>query len=73
MSYQIFPLIAKIPKEGESDSENVNALILYLDWFKGTVHPQVILLKYVMVITVNKNCTIIIKNYTWYHRYKEII
>ena len=26
-----------------------------------------------MLITVNKNFTIIIMKYTWYHRYKEII
>jgi len=40
------------------------------------VHHRIILLKYVMLITVNKNFTILITNYTWYHRYnyyKEII
>jgi len=40
---------------------------------KGTVHPQKIFLKYVMLTTVTKNSTIIITKYTWYHRYREII
>jgi len=55
-------------------------MALYAVWvqpllLKWTVHPQIILLKikYVMLITVNKNLTIIITNYTWYHKYKEII
>ena len=37
---------------------------------KGTIHPQIILLKYVKLITVNKKLTIIMMNK---HRYKEII
>jgi len=40
---------------------------------KGTVQPQIIILKYVMLITINQNLTIIITNYTRYHKYKEII
>jgi len=40
---------------------------------KGTVHPQIISLNYVMLIAVNKNFTVIITNYTRYDRYKEII
>jgi len=40
---------------------------------KGTVHPQIIFLKYVMLITVNTNFTIIIANCSWHHRYQEII
>ena len=38
--------------------------------FKGTIHPEIILLKYLMLITVNKNITIIITNYIWYYRSK---
>ena len=41
--------------------------------FKGTTHLQIVLLKYVMLITVNKHSIMIIANYTWYHGYKEII
>ena len=37
------------------------------------VHPQILFLKYIMLITVNKNFTIVIPNYTRYNRYKEII
>ena len=40
---------------------------------KGTVHPQIIFLKYVMLRTVTKNSTIIITKVTWYHRYRETI
>jgi len=40
---------------------------------KGIVHHQIILLNYVILITVNKHLVIIITNYTWYHRHKEII
>ena len=38
---------------------------------KGTVHPQIILLKYILFITVNKKIAVIITNYTvctWYQR-----
>jgi hypothetical protein len=41
--------------------------------FKGTVHPQKIFLKYVILRTVTKNSIIIITKYTWYHRYREVI
>jgi len=41
--------------------------------FKGTVHLQLIFLKYVMLRTVTKYSTIIITKYTCYHRYREII
>ena len=40
---------------------------------KGTVHPQKVFLKYVMLRTVTKNSTIVITKYTRYHRYREII
>jgi len=40
---------------------------------KGAVHPQIIFRKYLTLITVNKKFTIIITNYIWYRRYKEII
>ena len=40
---------------------------------KGTVHPQKIFVKYVMLRTVTKNSTLIITKYAWYHRYREII
>jgi len=45
---------------------------LLINSLKGTVHPKIILLKYVMLITVNKTFTIIITKYTWYNRYKEV-
>jgi hypothetical protein len=35
-----------------------------LGFVKGTVHPQIVLLKCVMVIKVNKNFTIIVTNYS---------
>jgi len=41
--------------------------------FKGTVHPQIIFPKYVMLRTVNKHFTTIITKYTWYHTSREII
>jgi hypothetical protein len=40
---------------------------------KGTVHPQKIFFKYVMLRTVTKHSTIIITKFTRYHRYREII
>jgi len=38
---------------------------------KGTVHPQKIIFKYIILRTVTKNSTIVITKYTWYHRYRE--
>ena len=42
---------------------------------KGTVHPQIIIiwLKCVIVIKVTQNPPIMVTNYIWYRRYKEII
>jgi len=39
---------------------------------KGTVHPQKIFLKYVMLRTVTKNSIIKLTKYMGYHRYREI-
>jgi len=38
-------------------------IITITDILKGAVHPEIILLTYVIPMTVNKNFTIIIMNY----------
>jgi len=48
------------------ETQKVNSLFSPVINIKGTVHARIIFLKYVMLITVNKNFTVIITNRTWY-------